>query len=125
GVPQRSLASWVRTVDGPARVVAVGGLLGLEFVVSLASVMLRQPGAFTSVWWPAAAIAVVAAFAARGRRLLVASGILVTSGLGNFLGGTDPFVSIGFGLCNAVEAWVVATVAIGIGGLPRDVGQRG
>lgn len=109
---QRSLTASIRHARILRYVLVQGVLMALLFGASLAGVFLRLPGHSTAVWWPAAAVAVVAVLAARGRRVLIAVLVLVVSGVANWVGGTDPIVSLGFGLANAGEAWAVATIAL-------------
>lgn len=113
---QRSMTAAIRRSSAAPHLLALASLLILVFLLSVGFAALRLPSAEVAPWWPAAAVSVVAAVAARGRRLAVAGLILVISGLANFVVGTDPFVSFGFGLANAVEAWLVALIVTDRGG---------
>lgn len=85
-------------------------LLTLIFVTSMLSADLRFAGERTAPWWPAAGISVVAVFAARGRGFVVAGLIVIVTATANFAAGTSWWLSIGFGVANAVEAWLVVAI---------------
>jgi len=118
---QRSMTAAIRRTSAAPHFAALAVLLALVFLLSWVFAGLRFSGAEVAPWWPAAAVSVVTAVAARGRRVGIAGLILLVSGLGNLLAGTDPVTALGFGAANAVEAWVVATVVTdrGRGGDPN------
>ncbi|MHC5794666.1 ATP-binding protein [Lacisediminihabitans sp. FW035] len=114
----RNAVAVVRSLGALQRFSVIGGLLGLIFVLGMAAVALTPPSSQTAAWWPAAGVGVVAALFARRRRwgaaLLVG---LVTAG-SNFVAGRPLAVSIGFGIANFLEAWLVSTILSGAVGGP-------
>jgi two-component system phosphate regulon sensor histidine kinase PhoR len=115
---QRSMTGSIRRSAPLVHYTALAVLLVVLFVLSLAFSGLRFPGSGVAPWWPAAGVAVIAAVAARGRRILISIVILVVSGGANLLTGSDPAVAIGFGAANAVEALVIASLVADRG--PRN-----
>ena len=118
----------VRGLRAPERYSIIAGLLVLTYLLGMAAVVLTPPNSHTAAWWPAAGVGVVAALFARKRRWAVAILIgLITVG-SNFVTGRPLAVSIGFGIANASEAWLVSAIlSRGTGGpaLKRmtDVGR--
>ncbi len=98
--------------SGPVvRRVAIVSLILLTGIVSYASVALRPEGAVIASWWPAAGVAAVAVLASRGSRLAATGGVFIAAFLANFLIGRELGLTIGYGVANAVEAYVVAQLA--------------
>ncbi|WP_168916667.1 sensor histidine kinase [Microcella flavibacter] len=98
--------------SGPVvRRVAIVSLILLTGLVSYASVALRPEGAVIASWWPAAGVAVIAVLASRGSRMAATVGISIVAMLANLLVGRELGLTVGYGLANAVEAYVVAQVA--------------
>lgn len=99
------------------RFSVIAGLLALTYVLGMAAVVLTPPGSQTAAWWPAAGTSVVAALFARKRRWGVALLVgLVTVG-SNYAAGRPLLVSIGFGIANFSETWLVSAIlSRGIGG---------
>lgn len=96
---------------GPAvRRTVIALLLLAAGVVSFYSVELRPAGAAVAAWWPAAGLGVAALLASRGSRVLAAVGLLVVAMAANGLSGRELGLTIGYGIANAVEVWVVAWV---------------
>jgi integral membrane sensor domain MASE1 len=89
---------WVR---GPA-------LGATTFALSLLAVHLRPEGSQTAVWWPAGAVAIaVLSLARRSERPTLGLVVLVASAAANAAAGRPLLVAAGFGVANAVEAWLV------------------
>ena len=99
------------------RFSVIAGLLALTYLLGMAAVVLTPPGSQTAAWWPAAGASVVAALCARKRRWGVALLVgLVTVG-SNYAAGRPLVVSIGFGIANFSETWLVSAIlSRGIGG---------
>ncbi|HET8958384.1 MAG TPA: MASE1 domain-containing protein, partial [Microcella sp.] len=92
------------------RRTAIALLLLAAGVVSFYSVELRPVGAAIAAWWPAAGFGVAAVLASRGTRLAAASGLLVVAMAANVVSGREWGLTLGYGVANAVEVWVVAWV---------------
>ena len=109
--------SLVSGLRARTRFSVIAGLLALTYVLGLAAVVLTPPGSQTAAWWPAAGASVVAALCARKRRWGVALLVgLVTVG-SNYAAGRPLVVSIGFGIANFSETWLVSAIlSRGIGG---------
>lgn len=121
---QRSIVAALRNASSRNRLLWFGVLLVVIFFLSVLMVVLRLPAAATALWWPAAGVSAVVAIAGREHRTAVLAGLLVISGLANFVAGTDPWVSLGFGIANAAEAWVVAVIATSGRTESGSLGQR-
>lgn len=106
-----SLSAAVSRQSTPRYLVSMALLLALVFVASVISALLRLPGEATAPWWLAAGISVIAIFSARGRGIAVAGLVVVVTAAANFAVGTPWWVSLGFGIANAAEAWLVPTIA--------------
>jgi two-component system phosphate regulon sensor histidine kinase PhoR len=100
----------VRRAPPRRHLLLIGILLAIVFVLSVASAQLRLPGAGTAPWWPAAGFAVIAVLSARRHGVAIAGLVLVITAAANLAVGTMWWVALGFGLANAVEAWIVAAV---------------
>ena len=109
--------SLVSGLRARTRFLVIAGLLALTYVLGLAAVVLTPPGSQPAAWWPAAGASVVAALCARKRRWGVALLVgLVTVG-SNCAAGRPLLVSIGFGIANFSETWLVSAIlSRGIGG---------
>ena len=98
--------------QGPfARRPVVGATLCLAGVYGLAAtaVLFAPPGSEVAAWWPAAGLAVaMLVLLPRRARPALALGVLLASGLANYSAGRTPEASLGFGVTNATEAWLVA-----------------
>lgn len=92
------------------RRTVVVALIVLAGVVSYYSVELRPAGAAVAAWWPAAGIGVAALLASRGTRVLPAAGILIAAMAANALAGREWGLTVGYGIANALEVWVVAWI---------------
>ena len=114
---RKNAVSWVRGLRVHARFSVIAGLLALTYLLGLAAVVLTPPGSQTAAWWPAAGAGVVAALCARRRRWGVALLVgLITVG-SNYAAGRPLAVSIGFGIANFSEAWLIsAIISRGTGG---------
>lgn len=104
-----SLTAAIRRQPTPVYAALIAVLLALVFVASVGAAQLRFAGSFTAPWWPAAGLSVIAVFAARRRGLAVALIVLVTTAA-NLLAGTVWWMAVGFGVANAIEAWVVVAL---------------
>ncbi|POH69658.1 hypothetical protein C3B61_01750 [Cryobacterium zongtaii] len=88
-------------------------LMLLLVAYGLGRASLAAPPSPTGVaqWWPAAAAAVLAMCVARGReRAVVAILVAVVTVAANLGGGRPLPVALGFGLANALEAWVFSAI---------------
>lgn len=98
--------------SGPVvRRVAIVSIILLTGVVSYGSVQFRPEGAVIASWWPAAGIAAVAVLTSRGSRLTATGGVFLAAFAANLLIGRDLGLTVGYGIGNAVEAYVVAQLA--------------
>ncbi|HSE08641.1 MAG TPA: PAS domain S-box protein [Nocardioidaceae bacterium] len=98
--------------DSPPRqmpvLLAFLGLVGV-FLLGAGSVLFAPEGSDVAVWWPAAGLGVaLLVLAPSGQRWTLALGIVIASGLANFMAGRSPVTALGFGLANGAEAYVVA-----------------
>lgn len=93
------------------RYTAIALLLVLVYGLGLAALMAPATGSGVAAWWPAAAAAVLALCVAKSReRLLVAVLVGLACAAANLGGGRSLPVALGFGLGNALEAWVVTRI---------------
>ena len=116
---RKNAVSWVRGLRVRARFSVIAGLLVLTYLLGMAAVVLIPPGSQMAVWWPAAGAGVVAALCARRRRWGVALLVgLITVG-SNYVAGRPLAVSIGFGIANFSEAWLISAI------LSRGTGGAG
>lgn len=91
-------------------VAAPAALIGI-YVASTQAVSFAPDGGDVATWWPAAGIAVgLVALSPRRWWPLLALGIAVSSGAANITGGRPVDLAVAFGLSNAAEALVAATV---------------
>ncbi|NCT91797.1 EAL domain-containing protein [Cellulomonas sp. APG4] len=86
------------------------GLGAAVFGLAAAAVALAPPDTGVAAWWPAAGVSVIAIAWAptRARRLVAVAVVAVLSAVANVVAGREPAVAAGFGLANALEAFVVA-----------------
>jgi diguanylate cyclase (GGDEF)-like protein len=77
------------------------------FALGLAAVELAPAETRVAAWWPAAGVAAAIVAAQYRNRYRLLPMVVLASGLANLVGGRPLAVSIGFGLSNASEAWVV------------------
>lgn len=106
------------------RRTAIAALLILASLVSFLSVELRPSGAAVAAWWPSAGIGAAAVLASRGTRVGVASLVMVGAIAANALAGREWGLTIGYGIANGVEVWVVAWVLTRGGSVARLDGVR-
>ena len=107
-----SFVAWGTRAPLWVRAVLVGTLLLLTIPAGWASIALSPPDAPLAAWWPAAALAVVAATFARGsQHVAVFASIVLVSTVANLWADRPLLVSIAFGIANAVEALIVAVIA--------------
>lgn len=99
-------------------------LITLAGVISYFSVELRPAGAAVAAWWPAAGLGVAALLASRGTRVVPALGILGVAIAANALAGREWGLTIGYGIGNAVEVWIVAYALTRGGPVARLDGVR-
>ncbi|WEO78079.1 ATP-binding protein [Cryobacterium sp. SO2] len=93
------------------RYAAVLLLLLLTYGLGRAALAAPTDQTGVAAWWPAAAAAVLAMCVARGReRILVAVLVAAVSVAANVGGGRPLSVALGFGLANALEAWVFTSI---------------
>ncbi|MCU1445238.1 ATP-binding protein [Cryobacterium sp.] len=93
------------------RLAAIALLLVLVYGLGLAALMAPPTGSGMAVWWPAAAAAVLALCVSKRReRWLVAVLVGLACVAANLGGGRPLPVALGFGLANALEAWVVTRI---------------
>ena len=105
-----SLAWAIQRQPTRRHVLSIAVLLLLVFVSSVLSAELRFPGSLTAPWWPAAGIAVIAVFAGRGRGIQVAALVALVTAAANLVAGTVWWTALGFGVVNAIEAWIVVAI---------------
>lgn len=103
---------------------AIAALLLLACLVSFLSVELRPAGAAVAAWWPAAGIGAAAVLASRGTRVGVATLVTIGAMVANALAGREWGLTIGYGIANGVEVWVVAWVLTRGGSIARLDGVR-
>lgn len=125
---QGGLATQLWYATPVVRRVSITALILLVGVVSYVSVAFREPGSSVAAWWPAAGVAVVAVLASRGSRVMGSVGVLIVVVAANALVGREFGLSIGYGIANAAEAYVVAQFASRGGpearlDSPRDVNR--
>jgi signal transduction histidine kinase len=123
-----NLVTVVRELRRPARFAIIGVTLTLTYLLGVSAVFLTPAGSSTAAWWPAAGAAVLAVLFARKARWGVAALIFVIGVASNFSAGRPILVSIGFGVANASEAWIVGAILSRTAQAPglrtmRDVGQ--
>ena len=107
---RRNAVSLVRALGAPQRFSVIAGVLVLTYLLGMAAVVLTPPGSHIAAWWPAAGAGVVAALFARKRHWGVALLVgLITVG-SNYAAGRTLAVSIGFGIANFSEAWLVSAI---------------
>ncbi len=99
---------YARPVVRRAIIIVLVILVGF---VSWQSIAVRAPGMTVAPWWPAAGLAFVAILASRGSRGLVTFAVFLSTGAANLFSGRELAIAIGFGLANALEAYVVAQLA--------------
>lgn len=117
----RSAVTVVRELRSPGRFGIIGAALALTYLLGVSAVFLTPAGSTTAAWWPAAGAAVLAVLFARRERWVVVVLVLVIGAASNISAGRPVLVSIGFGVANASEAWIVATL---LSGGSRDPGLR-
>lgn len=101
-------AATPRLLARAPRTAALLTLLGV-YLLGVGSVLFAPEGSTVAVWWPAAGLSVaLLLLAPKRRRLLLALGVVLAGGLANATAGRPWDASVGFGLANAAEAWVVA-----------------
>jgi len=93
-----------------ALLAVLAGFGAAVFLLSVGAVVLRPEGAEVSVWWPAAAAAVVGVLLAPDHRGRVAAVLVVAlaTGLANLAASRPPAVAVGFAIANAAEAALVS-----------------
>jgi PAS domain S-box-containing protein len=90
--------------------VAAGLVLVGVLVLGTTAVRFAPAGSSVAVWWPAAGLAAAFLLATgpdRRRAAVVVLGVVVASGVANWLGGRPPFTALCFGVANAAESLVV------------------
>lgn len=102
----------------PRRAIVVGFLL-LTIPLGSLAILLTPAGSMSAAWWPAASASVLALACSRGSRIPTALAIVLIGALSNFVAGRPWWVSVGFGIANAVEAWLVWRLASDRHGLLR------
>ncbi len=87
----------------------VVSILGAVYLFGVVSVFFAPDGAKSAVWWPAAGLSVLLLLLAPKRwHPALALGVAVSSGLANFTAGRPELASLGFGVSNGLEAYLVA-----------------
>ena len=82
--------------------------LTLVYVLGVSSVAFSPEGSKVAVWWPAAGVSLAMLVLAPGRwRWRLTLAIVLVSALANYSAGRTPLVSLGFGVSNAAEVYVV------------------
>jgi len=93
------------------RRAGITALVVLTGLIAWMSVALRAEGSPIAPWWPAAGVAVIAVLASRGSRVVVTGGIFLAAFAANALFGREFGLTLGYGIANAVEAYIVAQFA--------------
>lgn len=89
--------------------VAAAVFLAAVHVTSTTALLSAPPESDVAVWWPAAGISVAMLVLVPARpRVVLAAGVLLVSALANYGAGRGLASSVGFGLSNAAESWLVA-----------------
>lgn len=109
----QTFVTMVTLLPASQRRRVVGLLVAVSAPLGIVAILLTPPGTSVATWWPAAAFSVVALMCAGGRRVLAALLVAVVAVVVNVSVGRPLPVAIGFGIANASEAWVVATLASG------------
>ena len=115
----RSVIANVLALPTPLRRLVVLGFCLLTIPLGSLAILLTPPGSSSAAWWPAASAAVLALACSRGNRIPAAVGIIAVGVLANVAAGRPLAVSLGFGLANGVEAWLVWRLASDRHGLLR------
>ena len=105
-----SLVGIVRRSPRRLRYLSIGVMLVLVLAVGVLVIGLSAPNQPVSAWWPAAGISVAAVLAAAGPKWRVALLVWAFSTASNLVAGRPLGLSIGYGLANAAEAWVAASI---------------
>jgi len=83
------------------------------FVLSLTGVQLTPPGSSVAAWWPAAGVsALFILLVPRARWWTVLVMVVVVTATANLIGGRDATIASAFGIANAVEVGLFATVLL-------------
>jgi signal transduction histidine kinase len=93
------------------RYASIALLLALVYLLGLFALLAPATGNGVAAWWPAAAAAVLSLCVARGGERWIVTVLVGAITVASTLSGGRPLpVALGFGLANAVEAWVVSSV---------------
>jgi PAS domain S-box-containing protein len=97
------------------------GVLAAIYLVGTQAVFFAPPGSAVAAWWPGAGLAVaLLALSPRSTRTVLAPAVLLVTAAANASGGRPLELALLFGVANAAEAVVAATVLQrGRQGLPR------
>jgi signal transduction histidine kinase len=107
----KSIVAWLWDAPTRWRFAAIAVLLALVYVLGLAALLAPANGSGVAPWWPAAGAAVLVVCVARPpERWLIAVLVGLASVAANLSVGRSLPISLGFGLANALEAWVVARI---------------
>lgn len=83
------------------------------FVLSLVGVHLTPPGGSVAAWWPAAGVsALFILLVPRAKWWLLLTMVVVVTAAANVIAGRDAAVAGAFGLANAVEVGIFATILL-------------
>ena len=124
----QNVVSSVRAARGRTRLLAHVFTLFLIYVLGLAAALLTPPGSIFAAWWPVAGVSVAAMLCVKGPAWRMAIAIALVTAASNYVAGQPLTVSVLFGVANAAEAWLVATLitrggrAARLEGMP-DVGR--
>jgi len=100
------------------RRLVIALLLLLTIPLGTIAIVLSPPGSSVATWWPAAAFSIVAVLCSRGNRLFVLIAVAAVITGSNLAAGRPLPLALAFGIANALEAWIVVSIA---GGRHRNV----
>lgn len=105
-----SLVSLVQNAPTRWRRLALAVMVAIIAALSAGTLLLSGNSDFVSVWWPAAGVSVLAALMSRGNRWGIAVAIWAAATGSRLLLGQPLPAALAYGLANAIEAWLVASL---------------
>ncbi len=109
----QTIVTVVTLLPAMQRRLVIALLLLMTIPLGTIAIVLSPPGSPNATWWPAAAFTIVAVLCARGHRVLVLVAVVVVITGSNLAAGRSLPLSLAFGVANAVEAWIVVSIAAG------------
>lgn len=118
GMPHSTIADRLRELSGWRQIAALAGVLGLAFVVALASVLASSGPTTLSWWWPAVGLGAAAALLASPAQRPYISGVYgVLLVIVSIIGDRGVGIATLGSLSAAIEVFLVATIATGRTGI--------